>query len=285
MNPQTTSQATTSNDRTATADRRNRAAPARMDSDRPSVPHCFEVSELLERKVWTLNGGERDLFDIVFDDRTLAVRYFVVNLGSSIAPEPVYVLPHDVLRVHTEPGAPLPLRLSAAQLADAPRVDMAPPESRRVEIESFERSGWKYWLQCATTHYAGWMGMRIGSRVGAKGRRGGEPLRSARELIGYAVRAVDGSVGRVVDVLLEDGEWRVLYLVVRNQGVLGNDVRIEPIWISDVDCRTRSIDLTLSRERVETATVYQGSSSVDPRVTLETRRAMAPIARYRRGRE
>jgi len=45
-------------------------------------------------------------------------------------------------------------------------------------------------------------------------------MRSSREVMSYGIEATDGSIGRVEDLLLDDSEWTIRYVVVNTRNWL-----------------------------------------------------------------
>ena len=76
-------------------------------------------------------------------------------------------------------------------------------------------------------------------------------LRSSRSLDQYTVGAVDGDLGKVVDVLFDDERWAVRYLVVETGGVfLQRRVLISPNSFRTVDWLHSRFNVALTREKV-----------------------------------
>lgn len=72
-------------------------------------------------------------------------------------------------------------------------------------------------------------------------------LRSAKDLEGYKVRAMDGELGSVSGFLFDDARWTVRFLVVEVGGVLdAREVLISPISFRRVDWNSRYFELALS---------------------------------------
>lgn len=46
------------------------------------------------------------------------------------------------------------------------------------------------------------------------------PVRNAKDLIGHAIHATDGDIGKVVDLYFDDERWAIRYLVVDTGGWL-----------------------------------------------------------------
>jgi sporulation protein YlmC with PRC-barrel domain len=77
-------------------------------------------------------------------------------------------------------------------------------------------------------------------------------LRSVKDLRGYAIRAIDGIIGKVDDVYLDDETWSIRRLVVRTGNWLsGRRVLISPTSVGHADWMARQLPVALSREQVE----------------------------------
>lgn len=77
-------------------------------------------------------------------------------------------------------------------------------------------------------------------------------LRAATELIGYACVATDGDVGRVADLVLDDGRWRLEYLDVDTDHWLpGRHARLLTSTIAEIDWLQQVVRLEVTRRYVE----------------------------------
>lgn len=76
-------------------------------------------------------------------------------------------------------------------------------------------------------------------------------LRRVDALTKVSVRATDGPIGRVTDVYFDDQQWAVRYLVVDTGMWLGWHVLISPHAIAGVDWENSTIEVALTRDRVE----------------------------------
>ncbi|MDY7108534.1 MAG: PRC-barrel domain-containing protein [Planctomycetota bacterium] len=78
-------------------------------------------------------------------------------------------------------------------------------------------------------------------------------LRSVDDIKGYTFLATDGEIGRVKDVLFDDREWTVRYLVADTRKWLpGRKVLISPVSVRGVDEGERALDVNLSKHQIET---------------------------------
>lgn len=106
-------------------------------------------------------------------------------------------------------------------------------------------------------HYgwsAYWAGQATDSTAGAQETSPGEGdpnLRSANEVIKYAVMTSDGELGRLGDFVLEDANWFIRFLVVRaGSWFAGQDVLISTRWVGSISWSDRAIELPHSRDEL-----------------------------------
>jgi hypothetical protein len=77
-------------------------------------------------------------------------------------------------------------------------------------------------------------------------------LRKVRELLGYAIRAVDGSVGQVDDFFLDDETWVIRYLVADLGNWLpGRKVLISPITLEQPDWEQQIFPVNLTKDQIQ----------------------------------
>ncbi len=77
-------------------------------------------------------------------------------------------------------------------------------------------------------------------------------LRSARSIIGYHLRAIDGVIGKVKDILFDDARWKIRYLLVdTGRWLPGRQVLISPEAIGEPEWRERVVPVRLTRQQVE----------------------------------
>lgn len=77
-------------------------------------------------------------------------------------------------------------------------------------------------------------------------------LRQHSEIIGYAVRATDGPIGSVADLLLEDTSWTVRWAVVdTGSWLLGRKVLLPLSALGRPDAAMREFPVDLTRKQIE----------------------------------
>ncbi|MGQ9372106.1 PRC-barrel domain-containing protein [Azospirillum sp. ST 5-10] len=210
-------------------------------------------------------GGVSDLY---VDDASWAVRYLVVDTGTWLPGRKVLIAASALGR----PDAgrrEVPVALTRAQVKDSPDIDTDKPVGRQHEIDLARFYGWApYW---ETAPVLGPFPPAVEPAFPAPpvppgdGPPAGDPhLRSGREIIGYAIGAEDGDLGRVDDLLVDDADWRVRYLRVDTGGWLsGRKVVLSTDWIDAIDWAARTVGVGLTRGQVEAAPAYDAVSGVD----------------------
>lgn len=168
-------------------------------------------------------GGVSDLY---FDDTAWTVRYLAVDTGTWLPGRKV-LIPASSLGKPDAARSQFPVDLTRKQVEDSPGIDVDQPVSRQ--------------------HEAGQ----------------GDRLRSGREITGYAIGALDGDVGHVDDLLVDDDGWRLRYLLVDTVNWLpGRRVVIASDWIRSVDWAERKIHVDLNRGQVKSSPEYDEAEGV-----------------------
>ena len=73
-----------------------------------------------------------------------------------------------------------------------------------------------------------------------------------KEVNGYSIRAVDGSIGKVEDFIFEDSNWIVRYMIVDTRKFLpGRHVLISPEWIENVDWLSKEVSVKMTCDSIK----------------------------------
>lgn len=89
-------------------------------------------------------------------------------------------------------------------------------------------------------------------------------VRSAKTLRGFAVRARDGCIGHVDDLIVQDDIWELRYFVLdTGKWWTGRKVLIAPQWAESINWGERTVHVNMSVQAVRTSPEW------DPNVSLE----------------
>jgi hypothetical protein len=177
----------------------------------------LNVKALRGRPVAARDGEMGWVADVYFDDERWDLRYLVVDTGKSM-PQREVLLARSVLAGNMRRNA-VAVELTREQIERAPQADSELPVWRQHELS-----------------YAG--------------RAAADPhLRSGAMIIGCRVRALDGPIGHVDDLIVDDAGWRVCALRIALRNWLpGKRVLAEPWAVDSIDWPGNEVRLRMTRE-------------------------------------
>jgi hypothetical protein len=208
--------------------------------------------------------------DFLIDERAWSVRWLVVNAGGWLTDRRV-LLPPAALGEPDAAAKTFPVRLTRRQVKESPDIDLDAPVSRQHEIELARHYQLTpYW----TAGYDPVLGVvppvppLLHEAAGAKpgiGEMHGDPrLHSMATVVGSYVKALDGEIGHVEELLLDSDDWAVRYVVVDTKNWWpGKKVLLSPRFFHDVDWADRHVRVDLSRQSVKAAPEYDPSRTID----------------------
>ena len=157
------------------------------------------INHLTRFTIAATDGNLGSMRDLCFDDRSWAVRYLVVDAGPRLPRRRFFVSPMSVRR-----SDPTTLRLGLSM--------------RQVEISSVSPA-----QPCGV----------LPESLAPAGDGGDSHLQTVTAVMGYAIRAEDGEIGHVKDVLVDDKAWAIRYLVVdTGHWWGGKTVLVSPGWLT-----------------------------------------------------
>lgn len=224
------------------------------------------VRELFRFRIRATDGKVGKVDDFYFEDPTWAIRCVVVNTGRWLPSNRVLIQPSRI--GSPDPAARvIPVAMTKDEVMHCAGSETEEPVSHQQERLLQERFGSSLYVRGG-----GPMGPMHGVAQGqalalAEGGQGkpGEPevkstprLRSAREVIGYKMEAVDGPIGVLEDFLIDDDEWVIPYMVVNTKDVrLPNPKVLAPLsWIQYISWSESRIHLRVHRDKVKHSQRY-----------------------------
>lgn len=214
--------------------------------------------------------------DLLFDDASWTVRWLVVETGNWWADHRV-LIPASALGHPDTAARSFPVNLTMAQVKGSPDVDTHRPVSRQFESRAYDYYGIDpYW---GTDLYMGgfayWGGMvpmavsleteRGEDEIALMQRQNDDPnLRSVAEISGYHIHATDGDIGHLSDVLIEDTDWSLRYLIVNTSNWWqGKEVLISPRSTQSIRWTEHLIYLGVTRDLIRTGPAYDAARRIN----------------------
>ena len=232
------------------------------------------ISEFNDYTIAASDGTIGKVSDFLFDDASWSLRWLVLDTGNWLSGRKV-LLPLSVLG-HPDPThRQFTVRLTMKEVEDSPSISTDRPVSRQMETNLYDHYGWTpYW----GPYYGGYGyygGLLVGTtppetirreqQLAAAQREADDPhLRSIAEIVGYHIRATDGEVGHVQDIIIEDVDWSIHYLVVDTKNWWpGKKVLISPGSVEEISWEHRRLSVNVERQRVKDAPAYDASKRID----------------------
>jgi len=236
----------------------------------------LELSAIRKHTVAATDGTIGAVSDVLFDDASWTIRWLVVDTGKWLTGRKV-LLPPTVLG-HARPSdKSFPVRLTRAEIEASPALEEHRPVSRQFEISTYDYYGWSpYWGSGYYLGGYGLLGRNMMMGVDTEQRRRNEEfdrqrherdephLRSAEEVTGYHIHATDGRIGHLSDIMLEDEDWSIRYLVVDTSNWwAGQKVLISPRSASEIRWTERLIYLDVDRQKVRESPPWDPTKPLD----------------------
>ncbi len=226
------------------------------------------LKELINYRLQATDGTIGSVDDFLFDDRMWTIRYLVANTGGWLKGRLVLIAPKS-LKAPDWQSRHLPVDLSRKQIEDSPSIFSDAPLARQKELQLAQHYNWPvYW---AIDGLGGFGAAPIATPVEPPPgearppeEEGNPHLRSVREVLGYRIHAKDGDIGHVDDMIVEDDNWVLRYLVVDTRNWLpGRKVLLAIDWIDDVSWPDAKVVVGQSRAEIQDSPEYDPSAPVN----------------------
>ena len=216
------------------------------------------------------------------DDRTWAVRYLVADTGGWMRERRVLISPHALRAVQSAEHV-IPVDLTRQQVEASPPVTSDEPVSRHFEDAYHRYFGWPAYWAGAPTWIGGspWLGVvpPLSDLRPEEHLEGVDPhLLSTDDLIGHRIASLDGDIGHVSDVIVNDDTWSVAYVEVDTGMWLGRKTLIARDWLERVSWSRSVVQVHLHREAIRMAPALPvgGEITAEYEVALHQHYEMQP---------
>lgn len=243
------------------------------------------MNDLENYTIHATDGTIGHVTDFYFDDERWVIRYLVVDTGTWLSSRKVLISPVAI-------GNPdwtekiLPVSITKEQVKNSPNIDTEKPVSRQHEMQYLEYYGYPfYWGDAGLwgggvypnmmmPNYAGFISTphavnpeaeEAYARADAARHQDDDPhLRSCKAVMDYHIQAVDGDIGHVQGLLVDEETWAIRYFIVDTSNWwLGHLVLIAPQWIQKVSWSDKTVSVDLTRQSVKDAPAYDAAAQMN----------------------
>jgi hypothetical protein len=183
------------------------------------------------------DGPAGRIQDLYFEDAAWRARFLVAQTGRWPAGIQVVIPPYAAIRIDTKLKA-LEVDLTRLEIERNPVLDTEMPVSVRLRSAQLDTVGAPMYL-----------GFEPRTRKGALLVQDRAPhLRSARLVTGYHVLATDGDLGHVIDLVVDDSDWTIPYLLTdTTQWRFGRPRLVATTCVDRIEAASSRILLRVSR--------------------------------------
>ena len=210
-------------------------------------------------KLAASDGDIGHVKDFYFDDKAWVVRYMVADTGSWMSGREVLLSPHAFGRLEDD-GKLMHINLTRKQIEDSPSIEAHKPVSRQYEIEYYRYYGWPaYWYGGAMWGLGGYPVIMAPSKdeladIPHHKHHGDRHLQSAHAISGYHIQTVDGVLGCISSLLVDDRSWAVRNLVVEaGHWYSGKEILIPTAEVERISYEESKVFVSITKEKIQQA--------------------------------
>ena len=204
-----------------------------------------------------------------FNDEHWTIRYIIVETARFLFGKKVLISPRLVKDEPDWENHQFEIDLTKEQIKNSPDIDLARPVSREKEIELAQYYQWPmYWndyTEPFLPYYVSFLHTReVSEETNEPDSQNENHLRSLKEILNYHVNAINGDIGQISDVIVDDIHWKIQFFAVNIKDYHpGKKVLISPSWINKIDWNSSSIFLDHSITEIIESFEYTPSEPVN----------------------
>jgi uncharacterized protein YrrD len=228
-----------------------------LTNSQPTKIMLFNTKDLKGTKLLATDGEIGHIHDVYFDDQTWALRYLVVDTGSWLIGRQVLLAPQCIGSYHPETET-LCINLLKQQIEASPPKEAHRPVSRQYEEAYYRYYGWPaYWNGDALTGLGAYPILLppTAAEIAARKQHVKDRelhLRSAEAVTGYAIEAIDGTIGHVSGFLLDERDWQMQDIVAETGPWYSHKSVLIPAGeIKRISYEDSKVFVTMSREQIK----------------------------------
>lgn len=232
------------------------------------------LHDLREFKIETSDQITAHIKDFLFDEKTWTIRYVEADFGQVFSTKRV-LIPRVFLKKPLWEEKRFPIEISFSDIGKCPEVTEHETVSRQYEEKLYEYYDLKpYWYSAYNVPVAA-ANFPIRSFSAPEKTVDEEDLdtilRSYNELVGYHIQAIDGKIGHVEDLLIDDENWQVTYAVIDTSNWLpwSKNVLIGIAHLNKISYIKRLLNIKLLVDAIKEAPEYDPADILNEQTEKE----------------
>lgn len=217
--------------------------------------------------VQAVDGPKGKVKDFLFDEERWILRYLEVDYGNLFQNKRV-LIPGFFLNEPDWEKKHLPVRLNQSDIEACPDLEERMPVSREYEkLLSKHYDINYYWLYTESTGMAMYFPtrpIRTPSKI-VDEKDLETNLRSFKEVQGYHIRALNGKLGHIDDIIVDDKDLQIVYLIVDTSNWLpwSKKVLLAISWLEEISYLDQEVSINLHTETIKNAPEFNPDHPIE----------------------
>lgn len=235
----------------------------------------YYTSRLKTYNIDATDGEMGKIKDLYFDDKKWAIRYAIIDTRKWLPGRKVLLSPTSFVNMDND-SENLEVKYDKEAVRSSPEIPEETAISKDVEDSITGYYGWnRYWAgnMLWGAIEMPWDTIPRDEMTEDQTRYNQQmeeqqvyDLRSENETLDYKVHANDGKIGRVTDMIYDDQNWKIRYLVVRSSAsyVVDKFLVFDTEEIESVDWFEKDIYINGSVEEVNHLKIFEEKEGILP---------------------
>jgi uncharacterized protein YrrD len=219
--------------------------------------------------VETADGMKGRIKDFLFDEDTWAVRYIDADFGGLFKDKRV-LLPVEAVADRLWYSNKFPLNITKEKIENSPLPEDKPTVARAYEKKLIEYYGYPFYWSTGNippTPAGSYFPVRPlnvpKERIEEKDMD--TKLRSFKEVEGYHIRAIDDKLGHVEDIIIDDADWQLVYLIIDTSNWLpwSKKVMLAVNWLEEISYVSQEVKIDLNTDTIKSAPDFDTNQPIE----------------------
>jgi hypothetical protein len=215
----------------------------------------LNVHTLCQYTILAKGGDIGNIDDFLFDEDTWKIRYLITDTSNGPSRRKV-LLPAIALDQTNQVSRKIPIHLTKEQVNNCPSIDTNALMSRQIQSRLNEvYPVFMYWAMSGYVSTS--LPLAPVSNQQSQSEEHNIAFRSVEDIGHCFIQAVDGDLGAIEEIVVDDESWSIRYIVANpTKWLLGRKFWVLPTWIETIDWEAQQVFLKISKEQLKNSPDY-----------------------------
>ena len=225
----------------------------------------LSLKELIGYKINGKDGDIGKVEQFYFDSMEWVIRYLLVNTSDKLPGRHVLISPASFSGHPGWHSKIFNVNLTKDVVKGVPAIDIYKPVSHEKELELVKYHNWPVYWEVNIQKFIPPIIMPTEEKDTISDKDLVDSrLHSTNKIIGFHIHALDAEIGHIEDLIAEDKNWAIRYMVVNTQNWLpGKKVLVAPQWAKSISWNKSKIYMDHSKEEIKNSPEYDPNTPVN----------------------